>query len=75
MAMTIETREIPLLTKIGLVRRACSALPILSEWFWGLLCLLLFMLLGPFSAPVALLAVFSLRGGERGKIEPEPVDM
>jgi len=43
-----------------------------SELFWGVVSLLLFMILGPFAAPAALWAIFSLESEHRGRSEPEP---
>ena len=74
MAMAIESRELLVPRRTGFRRRAGGLLPVLSELFWGLLCLMLFMKLGPFSAPVALIAVFSLHGEARGSAEPESLE-
>lgn len=41
-----------------------------SEWFWFMFSFLLFVLLGPFSAPVALIAIFKL--GLENNDHPEP---
>lgn len=71
MAMAIESAELLVPRKVRLMQKVFKLIPLLSEVLWGLLCLMLFMVLGPFSAPVALIALFSLRGDERGTIEPE----
>lgn len=42
-----------------------------SECFWGTLCLLLFMLLGPFSAPIVLGYIFFGKLHETGSLEPD----
>ena len=45
-----------------------------SECFWGLLCLLLFMALGPFSAPIVLGYIFFGKIHEQGgAAEPDPI--
>ena len=46
----------------------------LAEAFWFTLALTLFMVLGPFAAPVALMAIFGLDPCHRGDMEPEPVE-
>jgi hypothetical protein len=47
---------------------------VLSETFWFLTSLLLFMVLGPFAAPFALYAIFSIDQDHRGWREPEAVE-
>lgn len=42
------------------VRHRASCLAQCSEWFWFCLSLLLFIILGPFSAPVAVVVVVRL---------------
>lgn len=42
-----------------------------AEACWFAVALVLFLLLGPFAAPVAVLAIFSLPVEERGASEPE----
>ena len=42
----------------------------LSEWFWFLLSFLLFIVLGPFSAPIVLIALIKL--GLEDNDHPEP---
>ena len=45
-----------------------------SECFWGSLCLLLFMALGPFSAPIVLGYIFFGKIHEQvGAAEPDPI--
>ena len=55
-------------------RRAASRIAIstqrLSEAFWFTLCLILFMVLGPFSAPIVLGYVFSTRTSETSAPSP-----
>lgn len=46
----------------------------LAEAFWFALALALFMVLGPFAAPVALMAVFGLDPCHCGDAEPESVE-
>lgn len=43
----------------------------LSEWFWFLLSFALFVVLGPFSAPVVLLVLCRLGLQENDHVEPE----
>lgn len=45
----------------------------LSEWFWFLLSFVLFVVLGPFSAPIALMAIFKLGLEDNSQTEPESV--
>lgn len=44
----------------------------ISEWFWFLISFALFVVLGPFSAPVVLLVLFRLGLEENDHAEPEP---
>lgn len=44
-----------------------------SEGFWGLLCLILFMALGPFSAPIVLGYIFFGKIHDQEAVEPDPV--
>jgi hypothetical protein len=48
---------------LGLYEKACGC-------FWFTLCLLLFIALGPFSAPVALIALLRLGLEENDQAEP-----
>lgn len=41
------------------------------EACWCIFALLLFMILGPFAAPIAVIAVMNLPPEERGETEPE----
>lgn len=43
----------------------------LAEAFWFSVCLVLFMILGPFAAPIAVCFLFSNRLLENGMEEPE----
>ena len=43
-----------------------------SEWFWFLISFVLFLVLGPFSAPVVLLVLCKLGFQENDHVEPEP---
>lgn len=45
----------------------------LSGWFWFLLSFTLFVVLGPFSAPIALIALFKLGLEENDHQEPESI--
>jgi hypothetical protein len=44
-----------------------------SEYFWFALCLILFMALGPFSAPIVLGYIFFGRISDQKLSEPDPV--
>ncbi len=44
-----------------------------SEWFWFLLSFTLFVVLGPFSAPIALIALFKLGLEDNDHQEPESI--
>lgn len=45
----------------------------ISEVFWCTTCLILFMILGPFAAPIVLAFMFSKHALNENAIEPEPV--
>lgn len=45
-----------------------------SEWFWFTVCLLMFAVLGPFSAPVVLVVLFQLGCNASDSPEPQSVD-
>jgi len=49
----------------------CGMSDQLSEWFWFMLSFLLFVVLGPFSAPIALIAIFKLGIQENEHREPD----
>lgn len=44
-----------------------------SEYFWLSLCLTLFMVLGPFSAPIVLGYIFFGRLSDQELTEPDPI--
>lgn len=44
-----------------------------GEWFWFLLSFTLFVVLGPFSAPIALIALFKLGLEDNNHREPESI--
>ena len=44
-----------------------------SEGFWCATCLILFMILGPFAAPIALAFMFSKHARNEHAMEPDPV--
>lgn len=44
-----------------------------SEYFWLSLCLALFMVLGPFSAPIVLGYIFFGRLNDQELTEPDPI--
>lgn len=73
MIMAIEDR----LAVAGLqekVRQVRHMLPPFSEVCWFLTSLVLFMVLGPFAAPVALFAIFRLDSDQCGLVEPESAE-
>ena len=51
----------------------CIFIEQLSEWFWFLLSFVLFVVLGPFSAPFALIALFKLGLEDNDHREPESI--
>lgn len=51
----------------------CTFFDQLSEWFWFLLSFVLFVVLGPFSAPIALIALFKLGLEDNDHPEPESI--
>ncbi len=51
----------------------CILVDRLSEWFWFLLSFVLFVVLGPFSAPIALIALFKLGLEDNNHCEPESI--
>jgi hypothetical protein len=72
MAITIQkhTYEIP----VSNIRSGLAPLVArVSEWFWFCLCLVLFVVLGPFGAPVALMVLVKLGLEENSHREPESV--
>lgn len=44
----------------------------IGEYFWGLLCLILFMILGPFSAPIVLGYILFGKIADDRAPEPSP---
>lgn len=56
------------------IRQWRLSIPALSEAFWFLISLMLFMILGPFAAPFALYGIFSIDREHRGWREPESVE-
>ncbi len=55
----------------GFRRIICEHRQQLTELCWFSVALILFLLLGPFAAPIVVLALFSLPAEERGASEPE----
>ena len=53
--------------------RLWSMVEQVSEWFWFLLSFCLFVVLGPFSAPIALIALFKLGLEDNDHREPESI--
>jgi hypothetical protein len=51
----------------------CNLVEQLSERFWFLLSFVLFVVLGPFSAPIALIALFKLGLEDNDHLEPESI--
>lgn len=58
----------------GLWQSLCDRSEQISEWFWFMLSFLLFVLLGPFSAPIALIAIFKL-GLEDNEHQEPPLEV
>lgn len=73
MMTAIECRQtvVPFRIKAQQLR---DLFPAFSEIFWFMLSLLLFMVLGPFAAPIALIAVFNVDSEHRGWAEPEAAE-
>jgi hypothetical protein len=73
MATIIEEKRVLHLSQVhfGLKGISWSAL---SEKFWFSVSLALFMVLGPFAAPIALFTLFNLDAAERGVAEPEALE-
>lgn len=46
-----------------------------SEWFWFVLSFVLFVALGPFSAPIALIALVKLGMEDNDHREPESISV
>jgi hypothetical protein len=57
----------------GVWRSLWSLTEQVSEWFWFLLSFTLFVVLGPFSAPIALIALFKLGLEDNDHPEPESI--
>ena len=73
MITTAEYRDVIVPTRERL-HHLYNALPAFSEVCWFLVSLVLFMVLGPFAAPVALIAVFTLDSESRGSSEPQKLE-
>jgi hypothetical protein len=57
----------------GIVRGGLNWREKISEGFWCTTCLILFMILGPFAAPIVLAFMFSRHALNENAIEPDPV--
>jgi len=57
----------------GVWQILCGVSEKLSEWFWFTLSFCLFVLLGPFSAPIALIAIFKLGLEDNEHREPKSI--
>lgn len=73
MITTTEYRQLAVPVRERL-HQVFDSLPPLSEICWFLVALVLFMVLGPFAAPIALLAIFRLDPEHRGWREPDAVE-
>lgn len=71
MLTAIECRNFSVSLKERLPLSGLS-FPAMSEAGWLLLSLVLFMILGPFAGPVALVAVLTCRNREERESLPEP---
>jgi hypothetical protein len=72
MATTLHKQEIGRPAESGW-RSVWNLTEQVSEWFWFLLSFTLFVVLGPFSAPIALIALFKLGLEDNDHREPESI--
>lgn len=72
MSIAIECSEIAVPVR-KCISSVTGSLPAFSEVCWFLLSLVLFMVLGPFAAPIAVFAIFSLDSEHCGVNEPDKV--
>ncbi len=63
----------PLQVGLNIGRKAKGHRRQVAEVCWCVLALALFMVLGPFAAPVAVVALLGLPPEERGEAEPEMI--
>lgn len=73
MTTAIECRDmaVPVMERF---QNMLDTLPAFSEVCWFMLSLILFMVLGPFAAPIAVVALFSIDSEHRGLAEPESAE-
>ena len=71
MLTTMDYRNIAVSPKEKPARSGIS-LPAISEAGWFLLSLALFMILGPFAGPIAIIAVMTCQKSEDREALPEP---
>ena len=63
----------PLQVVLNIGRKARGKHRQVAEICWFVLALMLFMVLGPFAAPVAVIGLIGLPPEERGEAEPEMI--
>lgn len=72
MASTIQKQHIDRPIEVSW-QSVVELFELVSGWFWFLLSLSLFVVLGPFAAPVAIIAVAKLGMEENDLQEPESI--
>ncbi len=72
MATTLQKQSIGQPVEGGL-HTLGSVVEQLCEWFWFFLSFILFVILGPFSAPIALIALLKLGLEDNDLREPEAI--
>ena len=73
MATTLLSKHLYAGSRTDIRRRPTSCLGQVSEWFWFCLSFILFIVLGPFSAPVALIVLVRLGMEENTCREPKSI--
>ena len=68
---TLHNRQVAESGPVGLWRYICTHRRQMAEGCWCSVALILFLLLGPFAAPIVVMAIFNLPAEERGTSEPE----
>jgi len=73
MATTLLSKDLYAGSRADIRRRSTSCFGQISEWFWFCLSFILFIVLGPFSAPVALIVLARLGLEENTCQEPKSI--
>lgn len=73
MAITLFSKHLYAGPRADIRRRLALCLGQISEWFWFCLSFMLFIVLGPFSAPVALIVLVRLGMEEHICEEPKSI--